>query len=403
MRAFVYRKKRLGTRKTAYPFSVVNSSLTGVEINFALNASNENRRQERLFLQGLGNSYKSVSYYMVPTLLNIGTMEKPNSQMQSILDVLGELNPLPIETLTPEQARVMPLPDRAAFIYYGQHIAKRALAPMPPPIGRLEHKLIPGGDNGLVIRIYAPKKEVPQGGWPVVVYFHGGGWVIATLDTYDGSCRALSMGADCMVVSVEYRKAPEHPFPAPVEDAFTAYQWVLANAALIGGDSSRIAIAGESAGGNLAAVVAQLARDQGVTLPVHQLLVYPVTDIAHGPESSSARENATAKPLNKAMLDWFYACYVPEGVDRMQPSLSPYHATDLSGLPPATVINAQIDPLLDDGMKYANKLAAADVPVVHKVYEGVTHEFFGLAGLVTEATEAVKLACTELRKAFKNE
>lgn len=330
-------------------------------------------------------------------------MEKPNSQMQAILDVLGELNPLPIESLTPEQARSMPLPDRAAFIYYGQHIAKRALAPMPPPIGRLEHILIPGGDNGMPARIYAPKKEVPEGGWPVVVYFHGGGWVIATLDTYDGSCRALSNGADCLVVSVEYRKAPEHPYPAPLEDAFAAYQWVLANAAAIGGDPTRIAVAGESAGGNLAAVVAQLARDQGLQAPVHQLLIYPVTDVAHGPTGPSAIENATAKPLNKAMLDWFYAYYVPEGMDRTQPGLSPYHAADLTGLPPATVINAQIDPLRDDGEKYANKLAAANVPVIHKVYEGVTHEFFGLAGLVSEATDAVALACKSLRKAFGNE
>ena len=328
-------------------------------------------------------------------------MEKPNSQMQAILDVLNELNPLPIESLTPEQARVMPLPDRAAFIYYGQHITKRALAPMPPPIGQLEHMLIPGGDNGILVRVYAPKKEPPEGGWPVLVYFHGGGWVIATLDTYDASCRALAEGADCLVVSVEYRKAPEHPFPAPVEDAFAAYQWVVANVASIGGDSTRIAIGGESAGGNLAAVVSLLARDQGVPLPVHQLLIYPVTDIADGSASASANENATAKPLNQAMLNWFFGYYVPTGVDRTQPMLSPYHAASLAGLPPATVINAQIDPLLDDGTKYANKLAAANVPVVHKVYEGVTHEFFGLAGLVSEATEAVALACKGLRGAFE--
>ena len=328
-------------------------------------------------------------------------MEEPNSQMQAILDVLQELNPLPIETLTAEQARSIPLPDRAAFIYYGQHLSKKVLAPMPPPIGRVEHRLIPGGDSGLLIRIYAPKKEAPEGGWPVVVYYHGGGWVIAALDTYDGSCRAISTGAECMVISVEYRKAPEHPFPAAVEDAFTAYQWVLANVRSLGGDPTRVAVAGESAGGNLAAVVCQLARDQGFPLPIHQVLIYPVTDIAHGSGSPSALENENAKPLNRAMLDWFYAYYVPQGADRTQPSLSPYHAESLIGLPPATVINAQIDPLLDDGIKYANKLGAANVPVVHKISKGVTHEFFGLAGLVTEATEAVAMACHELRRAFR--
>lgn len=330
-------------------------------------------------------------------------MHTPNSQMQDILDVYAGLGPLPIESLTPEQARVVALPDRAAFIYYGTHFTKKALAPMPPPVARVVHKLIPSANGGMVARVYTPKDDAPDGGWPIAVYFHGGGWVIANLDTYDGSARAVAMGAQCVVVSVQYRMAPENPFPAAAEDAFAAYQWVVENAASLSGDSRRVAVVGESAGGNLAAVVALMARDNGFQLPVHQVLIYPVTDVAHGFNSPSAIENETAKPLNRAMLVWFYNFYAPEGVDRTQPYLSPLHAPSLAGLPPATVICAEIDPLRNDGEKYATALIAAGVPTELKVYEGVTHEFFGLAGLVTEATEAVALASKNLRAAFKNE
>ena len=164
----------------------------------------------------------------------------------------------------------------------------------------------------------------------------------------------------------------------------------------------KVAVVGESAGGNLAAVVCLLARDKGAQAPLHQVLIYPVTDLVAGSTSQSALENESTKPLNRPMLDWFYGYYAPEGVDRKNPYLSPLYG-DLSGLPPATVILAEIDPLRSEGEAYADKLLTSNVPVTVKVYEGVTHEFFGLSGLVNEATEAVALAAKNLRHAFGEE
>jgi acetyl esterase len=323
--------------------------------------------------------------------------------MQEILDVHTAMNPLPIEELTPELARQMPLIDRAAMAVYGHHFTKKALLPMPIPVGKVEHRLIPGSaGNNILIRIYTPNGKAPEEGWPILVYFHGGGWVLGTLDTYDSSCRALCDEVNCIVVSVHYRQAPENPWPAAVEDAFAAYQWVCTQAHEFHGSvAAQIAVGGESAGGNLAAVVAQMARDQGVIMPLHQLLIYPVTDLANGLNSTSAREHAKAKPLNLPMLHWFYNHYVPAGTDRTNPYISPLYAESFTGLAPATIILAEIDPLRSDGKAYAAKLEQADVSVNLKIYEGVTHEFFGLAGLVKEASSALSMAAKDLRRAFK--
>ncbi|MES2906706.1 MAG: alpha/beta hydrolase [Pseudomonadota bacterium] len=326
-------------------------------------------------------------------------MKKPNDQMQAVLDVHKEMGPLPIESLTGEQARQIPLLDRAAVGVYGHSLMKKAMAPLPPNVGKVENKILP---HNLMVRVYTPKGDMPRGGWPGLVYFHGGGWVIATLDTYDSSCRALCLGAECVVVSAHYRQAPEHPWPAAIEDAFAAHEWVVQNAGQLGIDGTRIAIGGESAGGNLATVTALAARDKGAPLPVHQVLVYPVTDLLAGFNSPSAIENKNAKPLNQAMLSWFYDKYVPEGADRSDPSISPLYAK-LEGLPPTTIILAEIDPLRTDGEVYARKLEEAGVAVNLKCYEGVTHEFFGLGGLVSEANKAVAEVSADLRKAFGNE
>lgn len=325
-------------------------------------------------------------------------MSQLTSQMQAILDTHAELGPLPIETLTPEQARLVPLLDKAALSYYGQHFMKRVLAPMPLPVNKIDNLLIPGADSDIMARIYTPKSDAPKEGWPVVVYFHGGGWVIANLDTYDGSARAICDAADSIVVSVHYRQAPEHPWPAAPEDAFAAYKWVRDHIHKWNGDAYRIAVAGESAGGNLAAVVCLMARDKKIAMPAHQLLIYPVTDLARGSDSASAIEHADAKPLNRKMLKWFYELYAsPE--NRKHEYASPLY-TDLEGLPTATIILAAIDPLRSDGQAYAERLDSADVPVTVRVYEGVTHEFFGLAGLLDEATQAVAFAGSALKDAF---
>ncbi|HEY8965637.1 MAG TPA: alpha/beta hydrolase [Candidatus Methylacidiphilales bacterium] len=324
----------------------------------------------------------------------------PSRSMQLVLDEFESLNPLPIETLTPELARLIPLPDRAALAVYGHHFAKKALVPFPLPLGSVEHRLLPGAEGDLLARVYTPKGDAPEIGWPLLVYFHGGGWVIADLDTYDASCRALCDGAECVVVSVHYRQAPEHPWPAAPNDALAAFEWVRDHAATFAGDPARIAVAGESAGGNLAAVVCQMLRDKGIPGPVHQLLVYPVTDLAGGPDSPSAIENEEAKPLNRAMLGWFYGHYAPEPAQRGHPYASPLHAKSFVGLPPATVILAQIDPLRDDGQRYADRLGTSGVDVTVETFEGATHEFFGMAGLVHEATAAMALAAKNLRRAF---
>lgn len=330
-------------------------------------------------------------------------MVRPNHQMQMILDAYRDMGALPIETLSPEAARQMPLLDRAALYVYGHHFMKKAIAPMPLNVGKVEHRqiLVPGNDR-LLVRIYTPRSEKPPQGWPVLVYYHGGGWVLATLDTYDASCRALCDATDAVVISVQYRQAPEHKFPAAPEDAFGAYLWAGKAASQLDIDPERIAVGGESAGGNLAAVVCLMARAHGEKLPLHQLLIYPVTDIAGGAERESGLEYINAAPLSTALLSWMYSHYVPAGVDRTQPYLSPINA-NLEGMPPATVILADIDPLRSEGSAYARQLNKAGVLVNMKIFEGVTHEFFGLAGLVNEAGAAVLMAARDLRQAYGNE
>jgi acetyl esterase len=331
-------------------------------------------------------------------------MAKLTNQMQEVLDTHSEMGPLPIELLSPEHARQIPLTDRAAMAVYGHHFMKRALVQMPRPVGSVEHFLINAPHGDILTRIYTPSGETPPRGWPVLLYFHGGGWVIATLDTYDSSCRALCDAANCIVVSVHYRQAPEHCWPAATEDAYAAYEWLCANARQIKGDAQKIAIGGESAGGNLATIVTHMARDRGAPLlPLHQLLIYPVTDLAQGINSASAQEHRAAKPLNTAMLHWFYKYYLPEGVDRSNPAISPLHATDLSDLPPATIIAAEIDPLRSEGEEYARKLQQAGVDVQYSLYRGVTHEFFGMQGIIDEADDAIALAANNLIDAFASQ
>ncbi len=259
--------------------------------------------------------------------------------------------------------------------------------PSVEPIGGMLHKVIDGPGGPLLLRMYLPTTAAAV--HPVVVYFHGGGWVIANLDTYDASPRRLANGANAIVVSVAYRQAPEHPFPAATDDAFAAYKWVVANAASFAGDPRRVAVAGESAGGNLAAVTAMQARDNGVQLPTHQLLVYPITDIAF--DTASYRENAMAIPLGKAGMQWFAKYYLKSESDATNPLVSVVRAKNFAKLPSATIINAEIDPLRDDGKLYAEKLKAAGVPVKRTSYAGVTHEFFGMGAAVAKA----KVAMTE--------
>ena len=221
---------------------------------------------------------------------------------------------------------------------------------------------------------------------PVIVYYHGGGFVLADLDTYDATPRETSKAVKAIVVSVEYRHAPENKFPAAHDDAFNAYKWVVDNAASFGGDPKRIAVMGESAGGNLAINTAIAARDNNVQMPVHEALIYPLvgTDM----DTPSYNENANAKPLNKPMMKWFAKHLINHDADLQDPRLDVVEKADLKGLPPTTVIADQIDPLRSEDEALAEKLKVAGVKVDAKTYKGMTHEFFGMGAVVAKAKDA---------------
>ncbi|MDQ6881475.1 MAG: alpha/beta hydrolase, partial [Pseudomonadota bacterium] len=233
--------------------------------------------------------------------------------------------------------------------------------------------------------------------FPVIVYFHGGGWVIASKEVYDGGARGLSKQAQAIVISSDYRLAPEAKFPAAWDDALAAYKWAAANAASLKGDPKRMALAGESAGGNLAVATGIAARDAGLQAPLHIVAVYPVaqTDL----ETPSYKENADAKPLNRPMIKWFVEKVTNSPADLKDPRISLVDAK-LRGLPPVTIINARIDPLASDGQMLEAALKKAGVPVERRFYEGVTHEFFGMAAVVAKAKDAQEYAGQRLAQAF---
>ena len=316
-------------------------------------------------------------------------------QMQSILDALTGFEAPPIESVTPQIARNLPSAATATV-----QVLSDQGEPAYEAVGDISHILIPGPAGDLVGRVYSPL-EPEEDILPVAVYFHGGGFVIASLDTYDSSCRALANAAGCLVVSIAYRLAPEAPYPAAVDDCYAATQYIIANAGLINGDPERVAVVGESAGGNLAAVVSLLARDQGGSAPIHQVLVYPVATFApEGDQMQSITQFSDAVPLNAAMLEWFGSYYLTDpSIATSDPYVSPAIA-DLTGLPPATVILAEIDPLHDQGEVYAQQLKDAGVETTVTTYKGVTHEFFGTGAVVDKAVEAVAEAAAALRSAF---
>ncbi len=245
-----------------------------------------------------------------------------------------------------------------------------------------------------LVRVVWPRE---RGDLPCLVYFHGGGWTFCSIETHDATCRKLANGAGCVVVSVEYRLAPEHPFPAAAEDAFAATRWVAGHADALGIDPQRVAVGGDSAGGNLAAVVALMARDRGELKLCHQLLVYPITD--HDFETVSYRENAAGPLLTRSMMQSFWDFYVPDG-NRSNPYVSPLRAQSLAELPPATVITAEYDPLRDEGEAYALRLREAGVAVNASRYDGMIHGFFGFDEVLPAGRKAVDEAAAALDVAF---
>lgn len=318
-------------------------------------------------------------------------MATPAPEMQAVLDKLAELGAKPLHTLTVDQARAQPTPaDAVAAV-----MADKGIDAGPAAAIATSDIVIPGPAGDIKARVYTPAGEGP---FPIIVYYHGGGWVIADIDTYDASARALSLGAGAVVVASHYRQGPKDVFPAAHDDAYAAYVWTVENSGTLNGDAARMAVAGESAGANLAANVAIMARDAKITQPLHQLLVYPVA--GNDMTTPSYIENAEAAPLGKADMAWFVEHAFAKKDDAADPRINLVARTDLSGLPPATLITAQIDPLRSESMAYGEALTAAGVTVQAQNFDGVTHEFFGMGAVVPQAVEAMELATGNLKAAF---
>ena len=262
------------------------------------------------------------------------------------------------------------------------------------PVAQIDTRVVPGSVQ-IPIRVYRPSLAQDL---PALMYFHGGGFVICNLDTHDRICRGLANASGCVVVSVDYRLAPEHKFPAAADDAYEATRYVAEHATEFGIDPNRVAVSGDSAGGNLATVVAMMARDRGGPSLRFQLLIYPVTNFT-GHETPSEREYGHGFFLDTEVMDWFADQYFASTADRSLPYASPLLASDVRGLPPAMVITGECDPLRDQGEAYAEKLRAAGVPVVVKRYEGMIHVFLSLAGIVDGGRDAIKESAAAVRQA----
>ncbi|MXR52930.1 alpha/beta hydrolase fold domain-containing protein [Halovenus sp. WSH3] len=313
-----------------------------------------------------------------------GAAEEPHPEIAGLLEQMGA-EPMPaFSSLSPNGARafareMFPDPEE------------------PTQVGDIMELRIT--DNDIPIRVYIPEG---QGPYPTLVYFHGGGWVIGDLDTHDETCRVLSSEADCMVVSVDYRLAPEHKFPTPLEDCYAAFEWVSENAETMQVDTENLFVGGDSAGGNLAAAVALRARDTGGPSIARQVLIYPVTD--HSYDTPSYDENGEGGMISEDDMRWFWNHYLRDEIDGKHPYASPLQAQSLDDLPPATVATCGLDPLRDEGAAYAERLRDAGVSVEHHNYEDCIH---GIAQMVVEpmdltrARELLDDTVTDLRRTIE--
>ncbi len=285
------------------------------------------------------------------------------------------------ENMTPEQIR-----ETSAN---GRWLLQKKLT----SIDRFKDTTFPGPAGPVPIRIYIPRQQINL---PVIIYYHGGGWVMGDLDSHDNICRSLAKKTGGIVVAVDYRLAPEHPFPAAVDDAYAALLWVSQNAASLNGDPTRIITAGDSAGGNLAAAVSLISRDQGGPRISAQVLLYPVTDVANM-NTDSYQHFANGYYLTKRYMENFRAMYLPDAQDWQNASASPLLAPNLENLPPALVLTAEFDPLRDEGEAYAEKLKNAGIPVVQLRYLGMIHGFVGMDRLFDESEQAIDDIATYLK------
>jgi len=310
-----------------------------------------------------------------------------HKEMIAVIEQLDSFHVPPLETLTPQQARAQRSIQDAA-----KAVAQTSGISAPANLADTFGRDFPVTNGSLHVRIYRPKGGTgPQ---PAIVYYPGGGWVIGDLNTYDASARALSEQVGAIVVAVDYRKGPEFKFPTAHNDAFAAYKWVIENAAALNIDISKLAVAGESAGANLACNVSIAARDAVIMTPRHQLLIYPVAQ--NNFNNASYQRYAMAKPLYPGLISWFLGHYLNNITQSSDPRISLVLA-DLKNLPTTTIINAEIDPLRDDGRQLELALRAANVNVTRNVWDGVTHEFFGMNTVLPEARDAQAVAAAALR------
>ncbi|WP_141015448.1 alpha/beta hydrolase [Nocardioides sambongensis] len=302
--------------------------------------------------------------------------------------------PADVEAFLEHLRVAMPRPVHELGVEFGRSMRMGGGAPKGPEMHHVEDRAIPTNPDRPRVRIYRPNSDPSL---PVLVYMHGGGWSIGSIDAVDAVCRVLAARARCVVVSVDYRQAPEHPFPAPLDDAWAAVSWVL-----LGGlddvDRTRVAVGGDSAGANLAAVCAGLSLSERTPLLRAQLLVYPSTDAAD--RSPSMIENTNDPVLTPEDVAWFWDMYVPEPAMRRHPLASPKHSDSFFGFPPAIVITAGMDPLRDDAEEYARRLQNAGVPVSHRRFDDIFHGFFPMVGLLTSADDAAEWAADRLAEIF---
>jgi acetyl esterase len=303
-------------------------------------------------------------------------------KVRAILDQMASLPPF--ESLSVDAARA-------------QTIERTRAGSLPTlPVATVVNRVIPGPAGDLPVRIYTPNGSGP---FPLMVFFHGSGFVVCNLDTHDGTCRNLCSAAGCVVVSVDYRLAPENKFPAGPEDCYAATKWAAAHARELNADAARLVIAGDSAGGNLVAVVALMAGDKGGPTLRGQLMIYPVTDY-YTPGHPSYVENAEGYGLSAAGMRWFWNHYLTSAAEADNPYVSPLRAANLRGLPPALIITAEYDVLRDEGEAYGKRLKEAGVRTTVTRYDGMHHGFFQMYGLVDQAASALDEAAAWLKARF---
>jgi acetyl esterase len=303
---------------------------------------------------------------------------RPNAQARAVLD---------------ERARAGGLPLREAPVAVSR-AAQWEWQPyggQPEPVARCETHVIPAPSAEIPVVVYTPEGTGP---FPALVVFHGGCWIVGNIEISDAPHRALANATGCVVVAVNYQKAPEHPFPIPLDDCSAAFAWTLDHASELDVDPSRVGVAGDSAGGNLAAALCIRARDAGGPAPAVQVLIYPAVDPAL--DTPSAREYAEGYGLTTADMRWSWEQYVPDPRNRSDPQASPLRAESLAGLPPAIVVTAEFDILRDEGRAYADRLEAAGVPVFRRHYDGTVHGFFTMAGAVDECGQMLRDVANDL-------